>query len=163
MRFDLQGSLSLSGDASSFKKDIEKFILDINKKVLKKNIAEKSACIDDWKLNKNLLSIHITSGRYYRAHNALLQIKNMLSKEFGKKHHVGVRELKIEDYKIEFELDKNALDPVSIPFAKVKTKDKQATIILQDVSEEFLQKNYIDRMISLVKEKIQNQYSLMLK
>ncbi len=158
MRFDLQGSLSLSGDTSSFKKDIEKFISDINKKVLKKDDAEKSACIDNWKLNKNLLSIHITSGRYYRAHSALLQIKNMLSKEFGKKHHVGVRELKIEDYKIEFELDKKALDSVSIPFAKVKTKDKQATIILQDVTEEFLQKNYIDRMISLVKEKVQNQY-----
>ena len=158
MKFDLQGSLVLSGDAANLKNDIENFISDINKKVLKKEDAEKSACIDDWKLDKNKISIHITSGRYYRAHSALLQIKNMMSKEFGKKHHVGVRELKIEDYKIEFELEKKALDPVSIPFANVETKDKQATIILQDVSEEFLQKNYIDRMISLVKEKVQNQY-----
>ena len=158
MRFDLNGCFSLSDDVTPFKKDIERFIFGVNEKLLKKDDIEKSACVDDWRLDKNLLFVHITSGRYYRAHNALLQIKNMLSKELGKKHHVGVREVKIEDYKIEFELEKKALDSVSIPFAKVKTKEKQATIILQDVSEEFLQRNYIDRMINLVKEKIQNQY-----
>ncbi len=158
MRFDLKGYFSLSDDASKFKDDIKEFVTNINEKVLKKDDAEKSACIDDFRVEKNKFYIHITSGRYYRAHNALLQIKNMLSKKLGKKHHVGVRDIKIEDYKIEFELEKKALDPISIPFAKVETKAKQAVIILQDVSEEFLRKNYIDRMITLVQEKVQNQY-----
>ena len=47
---------------------------------------------------------------------------------------------------------------VTIPFAVVKFKDKQATISLINVDEEFIQKNYIDRMINLVNEKVQNQY-----
>lgn len=158
MKFDLQGSLMFSNDVIHIKKDIENIISEVNEKVLKKQDPEKSACIDQWNLSKNILSIHIKSGRYYRAHSALLQIKNMLSKELGKKHHIGVREIKIDNYEIEFELDKKAKNSVSIPFAKVTIKDNQATIILQDVTEEFLQKNYIDRMISLVNEKVQNQY-----
>lgn len=158
MRFDLKGCFSLSEDATSFKKDIEQFVSSVNEKLLRKESDEKSACIDDWKLDKHRFFVHITSGRYYRAHNALLQIKNLLSQELGRKHHVGVREIKIDDYRIEFELEKKALAPVSIPFAEVKTKGKQATIILKDVSEEFLQRNYIDRMINLVREKVLNQY-----
>ena len=158
MQFDLKGSFTFSADATSFKKDIEKIISDTNSKVLKKDNAEKSACITDWKLDKNNLFAHIVSGRYYRAHSALLQIKNILGRDLGKKHHMGVREVKIESYKIDFELEKEPLEKISIPFADVKIKGKQAAIILKDVSEDFLQRNYIDRMINLVHEKVLNQY-----
>ena len=143
MKFDLNGSFTLSGDATSFKKDIEQFLTDVNKNLLKKETPEKSANVDSWKIEKNKVSVNITSGGFYRAHSALLQMKNLLSKELGKKHHVGVREIKIDDYKIMFELDKKALKQVQIPFAKVSIKDKNATMTLEDVSEEFLQKNYI--------------------
>ena len=100
----------------------------------------------------------ITSDGAFRPHNALLQIKNSLSKELGKKHHIGVREIKIECYTIEFELAKKPLKKISIPFAEVQFKEKCATLILKDVDEEFLRRNYIDRMLALVKEKVENQY-----
>jgi seryl-tRNA synthetase len=158
MQFDLKGSFTLSADATSFKKGIEKIVSDTNNKVLKKDSEEKSAFITDWKLDKNKLFVHIVSGRYYRAHSALLQIKNILGRDLGKKHHMGVREVKIESYKIEFELEKEPLEKFSIPFADVKIKGKQAAIILKDVNEDFLQRNYIDRMINLVREKVLNQY-----
>jgi seryl-tRNA synthetase len=85
-------------------------------------------------------------------------MKNAVSKEFGKKHHLGVRDIKIEKYSIEFDLEKKPLKSFKIPFADVKFKEKQATIMLKNVDEEFLQKNYIDRMINLVREKVENQY-----
>jgi len=53
---------------------------------------------------------------------------------------------------------KKPLKDITIPFADVKFKDKTATLILKEVDEEFLQRNYIDRMINRVHEKVQNQY-----
>ena len=159
MKFDLNGCFTFSGNiTASSKKDFEKFIEDVNKNILKKEDKDKSATIESWSIKKNILSLHIISGKYYRAHNALLQVKNLFSKGIGKKYHVGVREIKITNYKIGFELEKKPLKDVSIPFADVQIKGKDATIILKDVDEEFLRKNYIDRMINLVREKIKNQY-----
>jgi len=154
MRFDLKGNFTFSGDLSSIEKEINSFIADYNKK----NLTKKEAGIQNVKTQKNTLFFHIISNGNLRPHNLLLNIKNTFAKEFGQKHHLGVRDIKIEGYTIEFELDKKPLKEVIIPFADVKLKDQQATIILKNVDEEFLRRNYIDRMISRVKEKVDNQY-----
>ena len=155
MRFDLKASFTFSSDISSITKEIESFISSYGKDLLKK---DKSAKIEGVKIQKNLLSLDIISEGIFRPHNALLQMKNAVSKEFGKKHHLGVREIKIENYAIEFELEKKPLKKIIIPFADVKFNGKQATVLLKNVDEEFLQRNYIDRMITLVREKVENQY-----
>jgi seryl-tRNA synthetase len=154
MRFDLKANFTFSGDLSSIKNDINGFISGYNKK----NLLNKDSGIENVKIGKNLLTFNIVSKGNFRPHNALLQIKNSFSKEFGKKHHLGVRDIKIQGYTIEFELDKKPLKKVSIPFAEIKLKEKHATLVLKDVDEEFLRRNYIDRMINLVKEKVENQY-----
>jgi seryl-tRNA synthetase len=157
MRFELQARFTLSSDVSGLTKEFEKFIADTNESILKKG-PEKLAVIEKCVLEKTLLSLFITSEGTLRPHNALLQIKNALSKELGKTHHVGVRGITIETYTISFDLPREALKEVSIPFADVKIKGKQATMVLSDVSEEFLRGNYIDRMMNRVKEKVENQY-----
>jgi len=157
MKFDLQGTFTLSDDISKISKEIEKFIATTNETILKKG-PEKLAKIEHFKIDKKRLFLTIASEGTLRPHNALLQIKNALSREFGKKHHLGVRDIAIEKYMITFDLEREPLKPVAIPFADVKISGKQATILLKDVSEEFLRRNYIDRMINLVKEKVQNQY-----
>ena len=157
MRFDLKGIFTFSGDISSIKNEIKEFISAANENLLKKD-AEKRANIESFTIEKNSLILTIISHGKFRPHNALLQIKNSLSKELGKKHHLGIREITIDSYKIEFDLEKEPLKDISIPFAEVKLKGKQATITLHDVNEEFLRRNYIDRMINLVKEKVKNQY-----
>jgi len=157
MKFDLQGKFVLSDDSTSFKKDLEHFIANFNKTLAKKDKYQK-ASVKSFKIQKNSLSLTIVSDGIFRPHNALLQIKNELSKELGKKHHVGVRDITIQQYSIEFELDRKPLKDTNIPFANLKFKGKQATIVLRDIDEEFLRRNYIDRMINLVKEKVENQY-----
>ena len=157
MKFDLKGTFTLSDDISKISKEIEKFIATTNETILKKG-QEKLATIEHFKIDKKKLILTIASEGTFRPHNALLQIKNALSKELGKKHHLGVREITIEKYTITFDLEKEPLKDVAIPFADVKIVGKQATILLKDVSEEFLRRNYIDRMINLVNEKVQNQY-----
>jgi len=157
MKFDLKGTFTLSDDISKISKEIEKFIATTNETILKKG-PEKLATIEHFRVDKKRLILTIASEGAFRPHNALLQIKNALSKELGKKHHLGVRDIMIEKYTITFDLEKEPLKDVAIPFADVKIVGKQVTILLKDVSEEFLRRNYIDRMINLVKEKVQNQY-----
>ncbi|KYK24126.1 hypothetical protein AYK21_01780 [Thermoplasmatales archaeon SG8-52-2] len=151
----MKAKFAFSNDISLIKNEIESSILNFNKFLLEKDKSLKIITKDS---KENFLSLEISSEGSFRPHNALLQMKNFLSKEFGKKHHLGIREITIEIYTIDFELEKKPLKKINIPFAKVDINDKQARIILKEVDEEFLRRNYIDRMISLVKEKVENQY-----
>jgi seryl-tRNA synthetase len=157
MRFDLQARFTLSANVLGLTKEIETFIAQTNEKILRKG-TETLAVIDVFKAEGKTLALTIISEGAYRPHNALLQIKNALSKDLGKTHHLGVRDITIEKYTITFDLEKEPLKEIIIPFAQVRIKGKQATMLLSDVSEEFLRKNYIDRMINLVKDKVNNQY-----
>ncbi len=155
MIFDLKVIFTFSNEIFLIKNELQSSISNFNETLLEK---DKSVKIDIKDINKNLLSIDIISEGIFRPHNALLQMKNFLSKELGKKHHLGIREITIESYTIDFDLEKKPIKKINIPFADVKINEKQATIILKNVDEEFLRRNYIDRMISLVKEKVENQY-----
>ena len=154
MKFDLKANFTFSGNLSAIDKEINSFISDYNKK----NLTVKDSSIENVNIQKSSLSFNIVSNGVFRPHNALLNMKNSIAKEFGKKHHLGVRDIKIDGYTIEFELEKKPLKELTIPFADVKIKDKQATLILKNVDEEFLRRNYIDRMIKLVQEKVNDQY-----
>jgi len=157
MKFHLYGSFLFSTDISAIKAELERVLSSINSTVLVKG-NERRATIEAFTVEKNRLSLTIISEGMYRPHNALLQIKNVLSKELGKTHRVGVRETSIEKYTIEFDLEKEPLKDFSIPFAEIQRKDKRITLVLRHVTEEFLQNNYIDRMIALTQEKVANQY-----
>jgi len=155
MKFNLKAIFTFSNGLSSIKNELQASIIDFNKTLLEK---DKSFKINIENIQKNLLFLNIVSEGSFRPHNALLQMKNYFSKELGKKHHLGIREIKIDGYKIEFELEKKPLKDIIIPFADVKINEKLATITLTNLDQEFLRKNYIDRMINLVKEKVENQY-----
>ena len=118
IRFELQARFTLSSDVKRLAKEFERFIADTNESILKKG-PEKLAVIEKYIIEKTTLSLSITSEGTLRPHNALLQIKNALSKELGKTHHVGVRGITIEKYTISFDLPREALKEASIPFAEI--------------------------------------------
>lgn len=153
MKFNLKTTFTFSNDVTKLKSDMEQFIGDYSK-----TLSKDSAGIQNFKIDKNTIVFTIISEGSHRPHNVLLHMKNSLSKEFGKKHHLGVRDIKIENYTIDFELKQKPLKKVTIPFAKLDIKNKQATMVLDDIDEEFLKRNYIDRMINRVREKVSNQY-----
>jgi seryl-tRNA synthetase len=155
MKFDLVANFIFSSEISKIKNEIECTISIFNKTLL---VKDKSIKIDIKNLEQNSLILNISSEGIFRPHNALLQLKNVLSKELGKKHQLGIREIKIKGYSIDFELEKQPLKVFSIPFADLEVNGKKIKILLKNVDEEFLQGNYIDRMINLVKEKVENQY-----
>ena len=153
MEFDLKTTFVFSGEITSIKENIETFVEE-HRKALK----EKEASLDILDLKKNILSLKLTSTGSLRPHNMLLHLKNLMVKEFGKKYHLGIREIKIDYYKIVFEIEKKPLKKVVIPFADLKIEDRLVTMSLLKVDDEFLRRNYIDRMIKLVEEKVKNQY-----
>ena len=155
MKFDLVANFTFSSDASQVIKEIENIVYDFNKTLL---VKDESIKIDIKNLERNSLILNIFSEGAFRPHNALLQLKNLLIKELGKKFKLGIREIKIIGYSIGFELEKQPLKVFSIPFADLELDGKKIKILLKEVDEEFLQRNYIDRMINLVKEKVENQY-----
>ncbi len=132
MIFELKSSFAFNNDISSINKELQDSIKLFNRKIQQK---DKTIQIKDTNIKKNILSFDIISEGIFRPHNALLQLKNEISKEFGKKHHIGIREIKITGYNISFELEKKPLKDITIPFADIKFIDKTATIILKDFDE----------------------------
>ena len=99
MKFNLKGVFTFSSDISSIKDEIETFVSTTSSNLFKRD-AEQKVEIKRLEIGKNSLLLTITSEGAFRPHNALLQIKNSLSRELGKRHHIGVREIKIERYTI---------------------------------------------------------------
>ena len=124
MIFNLEANFTFSGDISFIANEIEKFVSNVNKNLGEK-YPKKTANVEISRMNKKSLLLNIVSHGNFRPHNALLQIKNSLSKELGKKHHIGIREIEILNYEIEFELEQQPLKEISIPFAEIKIQGKR--------------------------------------
>lgn len=157
MRFSLSCQMILSRELKGV--DVGQLMAD-SKEILGKGAPEgKGAVIEGWSVTGDRIDLKITSGRYVRPHDAVFRLRNFLSRKLGRSHHIGVREISASEYVIKFELDNEANAPINIPFAgEVEFKGSECTLILRDLDEEFLRRNYVDRMINLVREKVEEQH-----
>jgi len=128
--------------------------------ILAKGAPEgEGAKIESYKLKGDRLDMQLTSGRYVRPHDAVFRIKNLFTQELGKKYKLGVREIFGKTYLIELPLEKEPKKPVTLAYAKKLTfSGKNCVLELADLNEEFLKNNYVDRMITLLLEKIEKQH-----
>jgi len=156
MEFSLQAELVLS-KAPGVRLDE---VIKGSKPLLSKGAPDgKGARIEEWTLSRDTIKLTIKSGTYVRPHDAVFRIKNFLSRELGRKHKLGVREVKGKKYEIRFKLEHEPKKEIKVPFVKsITIKGKNCSLVLEDLHEEFLQRNYIDRIINLVKEKIEQQH-----
>jgi len=160
MKFDLYGSLTMSKNVEEIKDEIKEFIDSANQDLLSRGAPEgRGAKVTGWSIEGDKISLNITSEQYVRAHDALIRLKKGIGDTLGKKHKVGARSAQVDEYLITFTTEKDPMDPVTIPFISDISFDANiCTLTLKDVTEEFLSHNYIDRMIKLVNEKVENQY-----
>ncbi|MCD6573814.1 MAG: serine--tRNA ligase [Thermoplasmata archaeon] len=138
-----------------------KFSITLSKEVDLEGIEEEIKKLGNFELKElkqldNKIFIEIKSEER-RAHEWALRIHKKLAVLLGKRR-VGVREMKLNEYTIKIKLDKKPLKSVSIPFADFEFKDDIAIMRIIDKEEEFMRRNYVDRMIRLLKEKIEKQY-----
>ncbi|MEF8833186.1 MAG: serine--tRNA ligase, partial [Candidatus Thermoplasmatota archaeon] len=165
MRFELETTLTFSDDIEDAEDDIEQIISEANEDLLKRGVPEEvedgGAQVDGFSIDEHELTLKVVSDRYVRAHDAVLRLKKTLNQELGPEYHVGVREVKIDDYMIEFELDKEPKkdESLSLPYTdSIHLEDKHCELNISSLTEEELSKNYVDRIINRVNEKIDAQY-----
>ncbi|MEW5759758.1 MAG: aminoacyl--tRNA ligase-related protein [Candidatus Thermoplasmatota archaeon] len=158
MIFKLKALIRLSGKVE--KESIEKIVNSANATILKKGSGKgKGANISNWKIDDEKLSFEINSDEYVRAHDALIRFRKLLDNELGKKFKVGVREIYGDEYRIEFEVEKIPKKEIKVPFVKeIKFADGKCFLLMEDINEEMLYEKYVDRLLSLIKDKINAQY-----
>lgn len=93
----------------------------------------------------------------YRAHDILFRLKNILARELGSMR-IGIKEISAESYSVKFNVDKKPLKEFKIPFADVSFDGTECTAEIRNLGEDFLRENCVDRIIRLVKEKIEKQH-----
>ena len=136
-----------------FNRDVE------NGRGIVENVVKKFSDYSvNWEIKGNEIDMEIITDEKRRAHDLFLQLRKQLSIEIGKNLKAGLRETKVDLYEVEFYLDKEPLHNFSIPFADLNIEGKKVSMIVNDADEVFLSRNYIDRMIKLVREKVERQY-----
>jgi seryl-tRNA synthetase len=160
VRFELEGAIIFSADLAPAAAELDGIIKELEDTVLRKGVPEgdEGPHVKSFLAEGSELKVTIVSGRYVRAHEALLRLRKELSGRLGKAHRIGGRAVRIDRYVIEFQVSSEPLAEVRVPFASgLEFDGTTARLVLTDVTEDFLSRNYVDRLIALVKEKVDAQ------
>ena len=157
MRFELSGTVKFSGNVEGAKADIEKALAALVAEVDSKKKGTESVSFRLTALKDDSLELFLDT-RLVRAHELFLRMGKRLGEVLAERK-IGVRSLRVGTYRMTFELEKAPLSPISIPFAsELHVENGVCTMVLKDLDEEFLRKNYVDRMMRLVSEKASAQH-----
>jgi seryl-tRNA synthetase len=107
-------------------------------------------------INGDVVSLRITSDTV-RSHEVALRLYKKLARFFGA-HKVGMRGIRLDRYDISFDVERPPKRPVSIPFGEVRTSGTTVTLSVTDRGEAFMRKNYVDRMVTGIRDKIDRHY-----
>ncbi|MGB3943492.1 MAG: serine--tRNA ligase, partial [Methanothrix sp.] len=153
MKFHLEASFRLSGDAGDARGEIEEFFNGAAD-LLKKGAADgKGAEVTAWSLGEAEISVVIESDRYVRAHDAILRLRRPLADLLGKRYRIGVRGIEVDKYEIEVESE-ISIDH-KIPHVREMVHREGTLTLSLDVDEADLRNQVPDRIVSLLDEKIQ--------
>lgn len=156
MKFKLKGYIAFSDNLEKAESDIKEFITQANKRLLTKGIpkdkADEAAKIVDWKIKDDRLSLTVESGRYVRAHTAMLRIHKAAAALVGSKHKIGARKIFVNEYTIEIPLEKPLeAELPSLPYvSEVNVTQDSIIMRFRDLEESVLREYEIDRVIRLV-------------
>lgn len=110
-----------------------------------------------WSLDDALLRLTLESSGA-RPHQTLLALVRRLSEELGRAEKIGVRAFRAPRYSVEFTVDPRPEGTITLPIPHHLHFDgARATLELEDLSEEALRDNWMDRTIALVQEKARRQ------
>jgi seryl-tRNA synthetase len=101
LRFELKAMLTFSGELKQVEADIGP-LMEKARPLLQKGAprVEEAARLVKWHAVGKHLEVELESGRYVRAHDALLRLAKFLSTELGKKHRLGLRGITASEYRI---------------------------------------------------------------
>lgn len=166
MKFLLRGTITFNKNVEEAEKDIANFIEDANKSILLRGVKEghdkDGAKIVDWNVECDELHVKIQSGSKIRSHDGLLRIKKPLTQLLGKKYHLGIRKLHIDDYNIiiptgdgEYDIDYDLVK--NLPQIDDFQIDGNDIIIkIKDIAESEIRKQNVNRIVKHIATKKDN-------
>lgn len=158
VKFELKATLTFSGEIKKADADIG-VILRKAEPILSKGAPKgkeaEAARIIRWRSVGKDLELELESGRYVRAHDALLRLAKLLAAELGKKHKVGIRGIVANDYKVVLptaEVSNEAMAELKkLPY-EVTVRESLIEIHMKGLNEADLKGRVVDRLISMVEE-----------
>jgi len=164
VRFNLLGKVVFSRELNrEMIKDIEEVLKGSREIFLRgvpKGKEEEASRIVDYSFQGRELLLNIVSGRYTRAHDALIRLRKPIMEKIGRKHKVGIRGIHIDDYQISIPVKKDIRD-IKVPECQeVVYEEGSLKLIFRDIGEKELQRNIIDRAIKFVNSYLESQEDL---
>jgi seryl-tRNA synthetase len=159
MKFHLEASLRLSGDAAKAEAALSEFFAGAAPLLQKGAPEGQGAHLTTWKLDGNRIDLIIDSDRYVRAHDALLRLRRPLSELLGKQFRIGVRGLDVSRFDIEVESERSIAH--KIPYVREIRHEGGRLYLSLDVGpngtlgQSEIENRIPDRIISLLEEKLQ--------
>jgi seryl-tRNA synthetase len=104
VRFELQGAIVFSADVDPVVEALADYLAELQAGPLQRGVpeGEDGPVIEAHSVEGHEMAVTIVSGRYVRAHEALLRLRKELSALMGREHRIGVRAVRIERYVISF-------------------------------------------------------------
>jgi len=158
IRIKADGYFKLSKRHEDVSKVVEDSLEEIKIILMKGSERDPvNAChLNSWSVSDNILNVRLVSGNLVRAHVGMLRLKKILAKNLGEKLKIGIRELGVT--KLDITLDQK-MDAISINKVKSIPKvgnvfpERDSTVIeLQELREQDLRGNLVDRLITLIEE-----------
>ena len=96
----MKGYFEMSKVVEDLKEEVGKVIEEGNEKFSKGTKLEK------WEIKEDKIIFEIDSSELPRPHEFVVRLKKLLAERLGRKFRVGVRDIRVEFYEIEFELER---------------------------------------------------------
>ncbi len=150
--FQLKAVLRCSGSLEPIKQELDVFVREPARTLLKRGAPPGGgAVIEAWDVAGNTLELELRSDRFVRVHDALLRLKNELSRLLAR-HRIGIRDIEIKSYEISLEWDAS-IKLGRLPFVRELKQDGGRLILVLDVDYATLERRIPDRLLKLLEEK----------
>ncbi|AEH61259.1 Serine--tRNA ligase [Methanosalsum zhilinae DSM 4017] len=153
LEFDLSASFRTSADASAARDTLESLFNDAENLLSKGAPEGQGARIAHWNVEEDRINLQILSGRYVRAHDAVLRLRKKIAPELGKKFHVGIRGIEVHSFTIKIPSEAD-LKEIKIPFVTNMEYKDGSILLTLDVTESEIEKRIPDRILTLIEDKI---------
>ncbi|MDK2892737.1 serine--tRNA ligase [Methanohalophilus sp.] len=157
LEFRLKAAFKTSADPTTAREAIENFINNDAVALLSKGAPKgEEAKIENWEIGSDRIKFTITSGRYVRAHDAMIRLRRPLAAKLGKQFHIGIRGIEVDDFTISMESEKD-LGSLKIPHVSSMEYTDGKLILHLDIGESEMENRVPDRILTLMEDKIREK------
>ena len=158
LRFELKAKCVFNRELGRAKADLKPAIAKAQPLLLKgvpKGKEAEAAKVIGWRTIGRKLELELESGRYVRAHDALFRLVKLLREELGRKHKLGIREVRALEYRVHLPaaaLSEQMKEELSNLPCRTKIDKRGVALILRGLSEADLRGRFVDRLVSMAEE-----------